>query len=378
MFRNKKFVCSLLACLFLLCSLLIPAISLKTVLASTGSVSLSTKITSAKPGDTITVTVSANSSTAFLGVSATVQFSSAFFEFEQVNVDNTSAGHPSADTVTFTYKCDDMTGVTSQELGNIILKVKSNVSSGSTGAIKVTEAFGSDSNGQTGAFSGNSVTIKAAASASSKPPATSSRPTVGSKASLASLSFAETDLNRAFSATVTEYSATVANTVTALTVNAKATDSDAKVTVSGNKNLKVGINYVIVKVTAPSGATRQYNITVTRQAAGSSSVTGGSSQSAASSAHSSTAAGHPTSSDGSSVNTSDSSVDSAGEEDLSSETNPSSAASEADISSEEEHIHEDAPDFSEWVIHVAYIGGMIICLLLGCMLGYYIRGRKEF
>ena len=232
MFRNKKFVCSLLACLFLLCSLLIPAISLKTVLASTGSVSLSTKITSAKPGDTITVTVSANSSTAFLGVSATVQFSSAFFEFEQVNVDNTSAGHPSADTVTFTYKCDDMTGVTSQELGNIILKVKSNVSSGSTGAIKVTEAFGSDSNGQTGAFSGNSVTIKAAASASSKPPATSSRPTAGSKASLASLSFAETDLNRAFSATVTEYSATVANTVTALTVNAKATDSDAKVTVS--------------------------------------------------------------------------------------------------------------------------------------------------
>lgn len=378
MFRNKKFVCSLLACLFLLCSLLIPAISLKTVLASTGSVSLSTKITSAKPGDTITVTVSANSSTAFLGVSATVQFSSAFFEFEQVNVGNTSAGHPSADTVTFTYKCDDMTGVTSQKLGDIILKVKSNVSSGSTGAIKVTEAFGSDSNGQTGAFSGNSVTVKAPASPSSKPPATSSRPTAGSKASLASLSFAETDLNRAFSATVTEYSATVANTVTALTVNAKATDSDAKVTVSGNKNLKVGINYVIVKVTAPSGATRQYNITVTRQAAGSSSVTGGSSQSAASSAHSSTAAGHPTSSDGSSVNTSDSSVDSAGEEDLSSETNPSSAASEADISSEEEHIHEDAPDFSEWVIHVAYIGGMIICLLLGCMLGYYIRGRKEF
>ena len=373
MFRNKKFVCSLLACLFLLCSLLIPAISLKTVLASTGSVSLSTKITSAKPGDTITVTVSANSSTAFLGVSATVQFSSAFFEFEQVNVDNTSAGHPSADTVTFTYKCDDMTGVTSQKLGDIILKVKSNVSSGSTGAIKVT-----DSNGQTGAFSGNSVTIKAAACAIIKPPARSSRPTAGSKASLASLSFAETDLNRAFSATVTEYSATVANTVTALTVNAKATDSDAKVTVSGNKNLKVGINYVIVKVTAPSGATRQYNITVTRQATGSSSATGGSSQSAASSAHSSTAAGHPTSSDGSSVNTSDSSVDSAGEEDLSSETNPSSAASEADISSEEEHIHEDAPDFSEWVIHVAYIGGMIICLLLGCMLGYYIRGRKEF
>lgn len=372
MFRNKKFVCSLLACLFLLCSLLIPAISLKTVLASTGSVSLSTKITSAKPGDTITVTVSANSSTAFLGVSATVQFSSAFFEFEQVNVDNTSAGHPSADTVTFTYKCDDMTGVTSQELGNIILKVKSNVSSGSTGAIKVTEAFGSDSNGQTGAFSGNSVTIKAAASASSKPPATSSRPTAGSKASLASLSFAETHLNRAFSATVTEYSATVANTVTALTVNAKAADSGAKVTVSGNENLKVGINYVIVKVTAPNGATKQYNITVTRQAAGASS------QTAVSSAQNSSAGSRPvTSTGGSSVDTSDSFadapdslVDSAVEED-------SSAASEADISSGEETAHDNAPDLSGRVVHVAYIGGMIICLLLGCMLGYYIRGRKE-
>ena len=345
--------------------------------AASDLVSVALSSSSPTPGSTVTATVSFSSSKPLMAVQTTVSYSSDVVELVSCAVVSATAIGPQSNNIVITW--DSSSAAASATLVRLTLKVKSSAPVGSIGKIFVSNNIAADANNNSVSLAGSSaqVTIKAAASASSKPPATSSRPTAGSKASLASLSFAETDLNRAFSATVTEYSATVANTVTALTVNAKATDSDAKVTVSGNKNLKVGINYVIVKVTAPSGATRQYNITVTRQAAGSSSVTGGSSQSAASSAHSSTAAGHPTSSDGSSVNTSDSSVDSAGEEDLSSETNPSSAASEADISSEEEHIHEDAPDFSEWVIHVAYIGGMIICLLLGCMLGYYIRGRKE-
>lgn len=70
--------------------------------------------------------------------------------------------------------------------------------------------------------------------------------------------------------------------------------------------------------------------------------------------------------------------------DASTESSESAVSTDSALSSEIETqlssdtgANQSGPDLSGWVIHVAYIGGMIICLLLGCMLGYYIRGRKE-
>lgn len=85
-------------------------------------------------------------------------------------------------------------------------------------------------------------------------------------ANLKSLSLSNGKLSPAFSASRTSYTATVANSVTQCRVYATASDSDAKVSVSGDSALKVGKNTRTVTVTAPSGAQKTYTITITRLA----------------------------------------------------------------------------------------------------------------
>ena len=85
-------------------------------------------------------------------------------------------------------------------------------------------------------------------------------------ANLKSLSLSNGSLSPSFSASRTSYTATVANSVTQCRVYATASDSDAKVSVSGDSALKVGKNTRTVTVTAPSGAQKTYTITITRLA----------------------------------------------------------------------------------------------------------------
>ena len=86
-------------------------------------------------------------------------------------------------------------------------------------------------------------------------------------ANLKSLSLSNGSLSPSFSASRTSYTATVANSVTQCKVYATASDSGAKVSVSGDSALKVGKNTRTVTVTAPSGAQKTYTITITRLAA---------------------------------------------------------------------------------------------------------------
>ena len=86
-------------------------------------------------------------------------------------------------------------------------------------------------------------------------------------ANLKSLSLSNGKLSPSFSASRTSYTATVANSVTQCKVYATASDSGAKVSVSGESALKVGKNTRTVTVTAPSGAQKTYTITITRLAA---------------------------------------------------------------------------------------------------------------
>lgn len=86
-------------------------------------------------------------------------------------------------------------------------------------------------------------------------------------ANLKSLSLSNGSLSPSFSASRTSYTATVANSVTQCKVYATASDSGAKVSVSGDSSLKVGKNTRTVTVTAPSGAQKTYTITITRLAA---------------------------------------------------------------------------------------------------------------
>jgi len=98
------------------------------------------------------------------------------------------------------------------------------------------------------------VTITAASSSSGE-------------ASLTSLKISPGTLTPAFSADVTEYSATVGEDVDKIAVSAPTKDSNAKVVISGNDALKMGENTITCKVTAQDGTTvKTYTIKVTKQA----------------------------------------------------------------------------------------------------------------
>ena len=83
-------------------------------------------------------------------------------------------------------------------------------------------------------------------------------------ANLAGLSCGDYALSPAFSAGTTEYSVTVPYDVSRLPLDYRAADGGANVSVSGNQ-LSVGVNTVVLTVTAANGATRRYTISVTRQ-----------------------------------------------------------------------------------------------------------------
>ncbi len=83
-------------------------------------------------------------------------------------------------------------------------------------------------------------------------------------ANLSSLRLSSGALSPSFKSGTTSYSAKVANSVTSVSVYATAADSNAKVSIDGNRNLKVGENTCTVTVTAPSGATKTYTIKISR------------------------------------------------------------------------------------------------------------------
>lgn len=89
--------------------------------------------------------------------------------------------------------------------------------------------------------------------------------TYSKEASLSSLTISPGELSPAFSADVTEYTATVPADTEKITVSAPAKDDKAKVVVEGNEGLEMGENTVVCKVTAEDGTTtKTYTITVTK------------------------------------------------------------------------------------------------------------------
>lgn len=90
-------------------------------------------------------------------------------------------------------------------------------------------------------------------------------PELSSNANLKSLSLNTGSLSPKFSQNRTSYTAKVANNVTKVNVSANVADASAKVvSVTGNSNLKVGENNVVVTVQAANGTQKKYTIVVTR------------------------------------------------------------------------------------------------------------------
>ena len=83
---------------------------------------------------------------------------------------------------------------------------------------------------------------------------------------LDSITVSDCTLDPAFNSATTEYSCTVKNNVTSVTVNATATSSKAKVRGLGTKELSVGANTLPIRVIAEDGNEKIYNVNVTRKA----------------------------------------------------------------------------------------------------------------
>lgn len=90
--------------------------------------------------------------------------------------------------------------------------------------------------------------------------------TQSSDNTLKSIVLSNGSLSPAFSPKTKNYTATVDNSVTSLSISATPTDQTAKVTsVSGNDNLQVGENTITITVKAENGVTTTYTIVVTRR-----------------------------------------------------------------------------------------------------------------
>ena len=84
---------------------------------------------------------------------------------------------------------------------------------------------------------------------------------------LDSITVSDCTLDPAFNSATTEYSCTVKDNVTSVTVNATATSSKSKVRGLGAKDLTVGKNTLPIRVIAEDGSEKIYNVNVTRKQA---------------------------------------------------------------------------------------------------------------
>ena len=83
---------------------------------------------------------------------------------------------------------------------------------------------------------------------------------------LDSITVSDCTLDPVFNSATTEYSCTVKNNVTSVTVNATATSSKSKVRGLGTKDLTVGKNTLPIRVIAEDSSEKIYNINITRKA----------------------------------------------------------------------------------------------------------------
>ena len=132
----------------------------------------------------------------------------------------------------------------------VTFQVKSGVAAGTRVSATITDIVATDGN------SDQSLNDASWAASVAAPPS--------GNANLAGLSCGDYALSPAFSAGTTEYSVTVPYDVSRLPLDYRAADGGASVSVSGNQ-LSVGVNTVVLTVTAANGASRRYTISVTRQ-----------------------------------------------------------------------------------------------------------------
>lgn len=231
-----------LAALLLWCLLPVTAEAAGASFSGSGSV---------RAGDSVTVTFSVSGSN-IQGITAVLHYDSSALTLtgtRQLIGDSWSVDMSGGNLLAYDQSLNNPISGSSAVLA-VTFRVKSGVAAGTKVSATITDIVTSDGN------SDQSLN-DASWSASVAPPPSGN-------ANLSGLSCGSYALSPSFSAGTTEYSVTVPYDVSRLPLDYSAADGGANVSVSGNQ-LSVGVNTVVLTVTAANGATRRYTISVTRQ-----------------------------------------------------------------------------------------------------------------
>lgn len=231
-----------LAALLLWCLLPVTAEAAGASFSGSGSV---------RAGDSVTVTFSVSGSN-IQGITAVLHYDSSTLTLtgtRQLIGDSWSVDMSGGNLLAYDQSLNNPISGSSAVLA-VTFRVKSGVAAGTKVSATITDIVTSDGNS-------DQNLNDASWSASVAPPPSGN-------ANLSGLSCGSYALSPSFSAGTTEYSVTVPYDVSRLPLDYSAADGGANVSVSGNQ-LSVGVNTVVLTVTAANGATRRYTISVTRQ-----------------------------------------------------------------------------------------------------------------
>ena len=231
-----------LAALLLWCLLPVTAEAAGASFSGSGSV---------RAGDSVTVTFSVSGSN-IQGITAVLHYDSSALTLtgtRQLIGDSWSVDMSGGNLLAYDQSLNNPISGSSAVLA-VTFRVKSGVAAGTKVSAAITDIVTSDGNSDQ-----NLNDASWSASVASPP---------SGNANLSGLSCGSYALSPSFSAGTTEYSVTVPYDVSRLPLDYSAADGGANVSVSGNQ-LSVGVNTVVLTVTAANGATRRYTISVTRQ-----------------------------------------------------------------------------------------------------------------
>ncbi len=229
--------------LFFIGVLLITAVP--PVSAAGASVALKASNGTATVGSTVTVTVTHTASTNIAAFDATVNYDAAVLEYVSASGASISGG---AGVLKVSYFA---TAAPTGKGHSFTMTFKAKAAGSSKVSISSTGLADWDVNSLGSASGSTTVNVQ--------------NPSLSGNANLTALYVSSGSLSPAFSASVTSYNITIPYAVTVLTVSATTADKNAKVEVTGSKNMQVGKNTRVVKVTAPNGTVKSYTLNITRQ-----------------------------------------------------------------------------------------------------------------
>ena len=251
---------NILFCLFLITP---------TAHASSASASLTSSNRNVRIGQTTTINVVINASARIRGGQFNLSLNNNNFEIVSVSGAN-GLTISSSGNFQLLYRIESGFSIPAgSSIATITVRPRSNATVGSTSVVTVSNVKVTlEGSYETVDAGSSSTTLTVASTPTTTPPPSTPPPTQpvdSTKSSNNNLSNLSTELvDLEFDPTTLNYDVTVQSNVTSLNLTATTQHDKATVKITGDENFKVGMNVVIVEVTAEDGSKKTYTINVNR------------------------------------------------------------------------------------------------------------------